>query len=577
MRRGPGPPGRPWRRCLERISFLREISELFSGKRSCDILIKNAKVVDVFSQEVLETPVAVYKDTIVAFEELPSLEVFDAKGLFLSPGLADCHIHIESTMLKPSEFCRAVLRRGTTAVFADPHEIANSLGENGIWYMLKSTQDLPLDVYILLPSCVPATPFETSGGVLDAGILARFSGERRVVGLAEFMNVPGVLSGDEECLRKLVVVDLVDGHAPMLSGKALSQYIAMGVDSDHETVGFEEGLEKLRKGMFLYIREGTSEKNLKDLVPLIKPERSEFFGFATDDRSPKDLLELGHMDDVLRKAVGFGLKPELAIKIASLNAFRRFRIPKKGAIAPGYKADLVFFKDLKNFEVEGVIKDGRWVYRDGDYAVDIKEKALDIPTLSFRIPDMKRIKEEIRLDLQGKRIMAIEVVPGQIITRKRVVDNPEGLLKVVVIERHKGTGNIGVGFLYGLGVEEGALATTVAHDSHNLIVAGKSDEDILKAVEVLKGSGGGMVVVKDGKVLSHLPLPIGGLMSDRPFEEVVELYQKLDRSARSLGSQVLDNPFMYLSFVALPVIPSLRITDKGLFDVDRFSFVDLFL
>ncbi len=567
------------------LDLMREFIDVVSGKKPCDMVLVGGKVVDVFTCEVIEVPVSIHRGFVVAFEELEAREVFDLGGRYLSPGLSDAHIHIESTMLSPYEFSRAVLKRGTVAVFCDPHEISNSLGEAGLEYMFDASSRLPVDIYFLLPSCVPATPFETSGGEFTSSVLEKYRDHPRVVGLAEFMNVPGLIGGDEECLRKvsLFLDSVVDGHAPGVSGKDLSLYIMLGPDSDHETVEISNGLEKLRKGMFLYLREGTSEKNLRELLPLVVPERSEFFAFATDDRSPLDLLEEGHIDDILRKAVRWGLKPELAIKIASLNTFRRFRLKRKGAVAPGYHADMVVFDSLDEFGVYGVIKDGRWVYKDGDYLFSFGGEDLELPPPSFNIPDISRIRERLNVVSEGERALVIEIVPGQIITRKKVLNVKRGVpielsgdvSLVAVVERHKGTGNIGVGLISGLGLESGAIATTVSHDSHNLVVAGRSMEDMLLAIETLKACGGGMVVVKDGEVLSVLPLPIGGLMSNAPFHEVAERYRSVKSSLKSLGKNVEDEAFMYLSFVALPVIPSLRVTDRGLFDVEKFSFVPL--
>ncbi len=565
--------------------YYMELVEVFSGKKPCDLLLKGGRVVDVFSSEILEVPVAIHCGKVIALEELPAREVFDLSGRFISPGLADSHIHIESTMLIPYEFSRAVVRRGTTAVFCDPHEISNSLGEDGFEYMLKASEGLPVDIYFLAPSCVPATHFETSGGSFTAEVLARYKDHPRVVGLAEFMNVPGLLSGDEECLKKISLFHdrVLDGHAPGLSGKALSQYIAFGVNSDHETVDPSEGLEKLRKGMFLYLREGTSEKNMLSLLPLVKPERSEFFSFATDDRSPSDLAREGHIDDILRKGVKAGFRPEILIKMASFNAFRRFWVRGKGAVAPGYDADIVIFEDLEGFGVFGVLKRGSWVYKEGDYLFEARRVPTPSGKGNFRIPDTSEIREKLRVVSEGTKALVIELIPGQIVTgrseipceRGREIEPPPGICKVAVIERHRGTGNVGVGLLKGLGIEDGAIGTTIAHDSHNLIVAGTNDEDMLLCAETLKGCGGGLAVVKNGNVLATLSLPVGGLMSDEPFEAVAEKYEKVKDSLSRLGSGVMKEAFMALSFVALPVIPSLRVTDKGLFDVEKFSFVPL--
>ncbi len=564
-----------------------ERREIFAGRRPCDCLIRNARVVNVFTGEILEHPVAVHRGTLLAFEELPAVETVDARGLVVTPGFADCHIHIESTLLSPVEFARAVVRRGTTAVFADPHEICNALGEEGFRTMLDSTEGLPLDVCFLVPSCVPATPFETAKGDFPAEVIARLAGSRRVVGLAEFMNFPGVLSAERSCVEKLWRFrgGIVDGHAPLLSGMELSHYIACGIGSDHETTTLEEGREKLRKGMFLYLREGTSARDLGNLAPLVTPATACRMGFASDDRSPEDLCRDGHLVETLRRAVRCGIDAVTALRMSCLSPFEHFRIHDRGAVAPGYRADLVLLEDLKDFGVRAVMKDGRWVWREGRYTVPFKGAAGPPARSSMSIPSDDVLTEKLDIRAAGGVMNVIGIVERQILTEKRerrlakagvVLDaGAQGLAKVAVIERHRGTGNVGVAFVEGLGIEEGAIASTVAHDSHNLIVAGAGDEDMLRAVDVLRESGGGLVVVRKGEVLGFLPLPIGGLMSEKPCEEVSSLHESLHHATSALGRRVVGNPFMYLSFLALPVIPHLKVTDRGLFDVDRFEFVPL--
>ncbi len=561
--------------------------EIFAGRKPCDLVIHNGRTVNVFTGEILEHPVAVHKGKILAFEELPTVESFDAQGLFITPGFADCHIHIESSMLSPPEFARAVVRRGTTAVFCDPHEISNALGEEGFRYMLDATESLPLDFYFLVPSCVPATPFETAKGDFSADVIARLASRRRVLGLAEFMNFPGVLAADRSCLEKLRRFrgGIVDGHAPLMGGRDLSHYIAAGIGSDHETTNLEEGREKLRKGMFLYLREGTSARNLKDLAPLVTAASSCRLGFASDDRSPGDICRKGHMDDILRQAVRFGIAPVTALRMACLNPFEHFRIYDRGAVAPGYRADLNLLEDVHDFTVKAVVKDGRWVWRDGRYNASFTAGESHPGLSSMKIPAADVLREKLVIRADGTRLNVIGIIPGQILTEKKerklsqnvgVIDARElGLVKVAVIERHRGTGNVGVAFVDGLGIEEGAIASTVAHDSHNIIVAGAGDDDMLRAVEVLRDTGGGIVVIRRKKILGFLPLPIGGLMSERPFEEVAALHEALQGATAALGGKIIANPFMYLSFLALPVIPHLKVTDRGLFDVDRFEFVPL--
>ena len=569
----------------ECIREAEDIREIFAGRRKCDLLIRGAKVVNLFAGRVDVLPVAIHRGRIIALEDLRAREIFPAKGLYLTPGFADCHIHIESTMLTPPEFARAVVKHGTAAVFADPHEIVNALGETGLRFMLEASDGIPLDIFFLLPSCVPATTFETSGGVMTPALLGKYRGHSRVVGLAEFMNFPGVLTAEHSCLEKIRLfrAGVIDGHAPLLSGRALSQYIHQGMRSDHETTTAEEGREKLGKGMFLYLREGTSAKNLRDLLPLVTPFSSDRFGFASDDRSPEDIVRAGHIDDILRKAVRYGMDPLMALKIACCNPFRQFRIHDRGAVAPGFKADIVLLDDLKRFRVKSVLRAGRWVFREGQHEQGLAKFRAPSSLSHFNIPDRATLRKKIEVSPQGRRLRVIRLVERQILTEEEEIEVSGGPLepkrmgraKVVVVERHKGTGNVGVGYLAGLGLERGAIGSTIAHDSHNVIVAGMDDGDILNAVEALKKSRGGIVVVSDGAVKAHLPLPVGGLMSDRPFEEVSALHGSLEKAAKSLGRKVLSHPFMYLSFVALPVIPHLRLTDRGLFDVDRFRFVPL--
>jgi adenine deaminase len=564
-----------------------EMREIFAGRKPCDLVIRNGQPVNVFTGEILSHSVAIHKGKILAFEELPAVESFDAQGLFITPGFADCHIHIESSMLSPPEFARAVVRRGTTAVFADPHEISNALGEEGFRYMLDATESLPLDFYFLVPSCVPATPFETTKGDFSAEVVARLASSRRVLGLAEFMNFPGVLAADRSCLEKLwhFRSGIVDGHAPLMAGKDLSHYIAAGIGSDHETTNLEEGREKLRKGMFLYLREGTSARNLKDLAPLVTAASACRLGFASDDRSPEDICRKGHMDDILRQAVRCGIEPVTALRIACLSPFEHFRIYDRGAVAPGYRADLILLDNLHDFGVKAVVKEGRWVWRDDRYTVSFAAGKGHPVLSSMQIPTADVLRETLAVRANGANLNVIGIIPGQILTDKRerkisqnggALEARElGLVKVAVIERHRGTGNVGVAFVENLGIEEGAIASTVSHDSHNMIVAGTSDEDMLRAVEVLRESGGGIVVIRRREILGCLPLPIGGLMSARPFEEVAALHESLQGAAAMLGRKMIANPFMYLSFLALPVIPHLKVTDRGLFDVDRFEFIPL--
>lgn len=562
--------------------------DVAAGRKPADLLLTNAKVVSVFADQILKTDVAVADGVIVGFGRYKAKKVIDLKGGYLSSGLIDGHLHIESSLLSPAEFCRAVVPHGTTSVIADPHEIANVLGASGIRYMLEASEGLPLDVYIMLPSCVPATNLETSGARLGANKLKRFVHIDRVMGVGEVMDYPSVLAARKSVLAKtqLMPGKRVDGHAPGLTGKDLYAYIACNISSDHESVTAKEAKEKLLAGLHVIIREGTTEKNLKDLAEMVTPANSHRCFFCSDDRSPYDLLKHGHIDDVLRKAVKCGISPVTALQMATNNAPYYFRLPtKKGAVAVGYDADLVVFDDLKNFKPRMVFKKGELVSKNGEMVVPCRpaKKIREKNTINVRhIPS-----ESFELWSKRKKAHVIEIIPNQITTKDKVVivknerglilpDTKRDILKLVVVERHKASGRIGVGLVQGFGLKKGALASTVAHDSHNIIIVGTNDEDMLFAVKVLKKIGGGFAAVVDGKVKAVLELPVAGLMSNEHIEVVVSKYEKLQKAAKQLGSKVAD-PFLQLSFLALPVIQELKLTDKGLVDTKKFRIVPLFI
>jgi adenine deaminase len=487
-----------------------------------------------------------------------------------------------------TEFARAVVACGTTTVVADPHEIANVLGTEGIDYMLDSSQGQPMNIYFTLPSCVPATPMETSGATLTAEDLLPFIGHERILGLAEMMNYPGVITEDPEVLRKIEMARTghkpVDGHAPGLSGRDLCAYISAGISSDHECTTEREATEKLNLGMHIMIREGTAAKNLKALLPVVNERTARRMMWCTDDRHPQDILVKGHIDSMVRDAIGAGLDPVIAIQMATINPAEYFRINTVGAIAPGRKADLVVFSNLNSPQMEAVYSGGVLVAEHGKISPDI---ALPDPV---RVPpsmnvDMKQI--DLCIPLANGRIRVMDIVPDQIITGQRIVepkisggkivaDTSRDILKIAVIERHTGSGNVGKGFVRGLGLKRGAIASSVAHDSHNIIVAGTNDDDMNVAIRTLVKMGGGLAAVYDKKVCAELALPIAGLMSLEPIPAVRDRIEHLIRAARELGT-TLDDPFMTLSFLALPVIPELKITDKGLVDVARFRIVSLFV
>jgi adenine deaminase len=490
-------------------------------------------------------------------------------------------------MVTIPEFARSVLPNGTTSVVIDPHEIANVLGQKGIRFMADSAKGVPLNVFIMVPSCVPATHMETSGATLKATDLKPLLKEPWAIGLAEMMNFPGVIFRDPEVLRKIGIANgkRIDGHAPMLSGKGLYAYLTAGIRSDHECTTLKEAKEKLKNGMWIMIREGTTARNLRSLIALVHPKNSRRFFFVTDDRHPKELLEEGHIDSMVRQAVRWGLDPILAIQMATLNAAEYFRLDDLGAIAPGYRADIISFDHLGRFQIKTVFKDGKLVAETGKmlFPPTHKRKSYNVNG-SVRIKSLK--KDALLLRSNESLAKIIQLIPDQIVTKKvmkRVllkdgVAHPnikEDILKIVVVERHKATGNIGIAFVQGFGLKKGAIGSSVAHDSHNIVLVGTNDPDILKAVEVIQAMKGGVVAVSEGKVLASLPLPIAGLMSEASVAQVNLQLAALLRAAKTLGCKIPD-PFMTLSFLSLPVIPEVKITDKGLVDVNQFKFVPLF-
>ena len=569
------------------MASLKEKIRIASGDGMADLLIKNGRVVDVFSGQIEKRDVAVFGGMIIGFGNYQAREIIDVKNDFLCPGLIDGHVHIESSMVTLPEFARAVLPNGTTSVVIDPHEIANVLGQEGIHFMAESAKGIPLNVFIMVPSCVPATPMETSGATLKAADLKPLLKEPWAIGLAEMMNFPGVIFRNPEVLKKIETAKgkRIDGHAPMLSGKGLYAYLTAGIRSDHECTTPKEAMEKLKNGMRIMIREGTTARNLRSLTPLVHSKNSRRFFFVTDDRHPKELLEEGHIDSMMRQAIRWGLDPILAIQMATLNAAEYFRLDDLGAIAPGYRADLVSFDHLGRFQAKKVFKDGKLAAENGN-ALFPPVRRRKNPKLkgSVRIKPLK--KDALLLRSNQSLAKIIQLIPDQIVTRKvmkRVLlkngvaypNVKEDIQKIAVVERHKATGNVGIGFVQGFGLKKGAIASSVAHDSHNIVLVGTNDADMLKAVEVIESLKGGLAAVSDGKVLASLPLPIAGLMSEAPVSQVNLQLESLHRVAKTLGCKIPD-PFMTLSFLSLPVIPELKLTDKGLVDVNQFKFVPLF-
>ena len=554
------------------------------GELPADLILTNGRIVNVFTGEVEEGNVAIVGDRIAgAGDYQQAKEVLDVGGKYLAPGLIDGHVHLESSMLDVGQYARAVVPRGTLGIVTDLHEIANVCGLEGIRYVMNCARRLPLELFLMAPSCVPATHLETSGAQLGADDIRRVLRWRRCIGLGEMMNYPGVLGGDENVLSKIdsAAGKVIDGHAPGVTGKDLSGYIAAGIYSDHESVALDEAREKLRRGMRIMIREGSSEKNLETLLPLVTDNTYKRCMFAIDDRSCVDLLRDGDMDGVVRKAIRCGLDPVRAIQLATINVAEYFRLSRLGAIAPGYIANIITISDLPGLQVDDVFYHGELAARGGEPLFPVYRAGSDGITDTVNIKPFD--KEALRLAASGEDEPVIEIVPGQIITRQRVEkvrvsdgfimpDTGRDILKLVVVERHRATGNIGVGLVTGFGLKQGALASSVAHDSHNIVAVGTNDEDIYAAVKEVKRLQGGLVVAAGGKILASMALPIAGLLSDEPLEVVADKLDRVEKMAADLGT-TLSSPFSTLSFLALPVIPELRLTDLGLVDVLQFKII----
>ena len=554
------------------------------GEASADLILANARVVNTLSGEIEEGNVAIYGERIAGIGDYQlGGEMIDLAGKYLSPGLIDGHIHPESSMLHIARYAEVVVPHGVSAIVTDLHEITNVKGLEGAKYMLDSAKHIPLDLYFMVPSCVPATPLETSGARLTAEDIASALSWENTIGLGEVMNFPGVLAADGEVLAKIAASQgkVVDGHAPGLKGKFLNAYIACGIISDHESTSLEEAREKLRRGMYVMIREGSSEKNLEELLPLVTDKTYKRCLFVVDDRSCADLLRDGDIDAVVRKAIKLGLDPVRAIQLATINTADYFKLPGRGAIAPGYIANLVVTGDLTKYQAEMVFYRGKLVARDGKplFSPVLREDKSMTHTMGAKPFDI----EALKIPEEKRNYPIIEIVPNQIMTKKLaerakvaggfvVPDTERDILKLVVVERHKATGNIGLGLVKGIGLKRGALASSIAHDSHNIIAVGVEDNDIFIAVKEIERLEGGLVIAADGKILAALPLPIAGLLSEEPLETVVNKLEKLEKTAADLGVK-LASPFATLSFLALPVIPELRLTDLGLVDVVEFKLL----
>jgi adenine deaminase len=556
------------------------------GEQRAELLFKNARVVNVFSGEIHKTNIAVEDGRVIGFGDYQAKNVIDLKGAYLAPSLIDGHFHVESSMLTAPEFARAVVPHGTGAVVIDPHEYANVLGLDGIRYVLESTKNLAVDFFIMLPSCVPATHLETAGAKLTADDLKLMMHDERIVGVAEMMNFPGVFLGAKSELAKIDAGKgkAIDGHAPGLRGKKLNAYALAGVRSDHESVEVEEAREKLRLGMHILLREGSTERNLKHLLPLINAHNSPNCSFATDDKLAGDLVNEGHIDHAVRVAIRGGVPPITALQIATINTARHYRLHNLGAIAPRYWADFIVFDDLKNFRVRQTWKKGVLVAENEKFLGKSPAKiSLPRSTMNLRYAS----KDFVVKTGGKKKIRVIEIIPDQIVTKELiavpkivngqiVADTSRDILKMVVVERHRATGNVGVGFVRGFKLKNGAIGSTVAHDAHNVIVAGTNDADILFAVQELERMQGGQIAVADGNVKAALPLPIAGLVTDQPLAKAMKLIADLNAAAHAMGCD-LAAPFMTLSFLALSPIPSLKLTDQGLIDATKLRKTTLFV
>lgn len=580
-----------WLFLLEEIAMnnLAEFIDVLTKRKKSDLVFKNAKIINVFSHEIISGDLAIHGDRIVGVGDFSGVCEIDLCGAYISPGLMDAHVHIESSMLTPENMTNLILPRGTTTIIADPHEIANVSGRRGIGYMLKATENIPLNVFINLPSCVPATTFESSGAILGADDLKEFIHHKRVLGLAEFMNFPGIIKKDPEVLKKLDLAHknnkIIDGHAPNMDSNDIRTYAGVGISTDHESETYDELLNKIRNGIYVLIREGSGAKNLEALAKGLSTNLSltRWCCLCTDDSHPETLIREGHIDHLLKKLVKLNIDPITAVQMATINTAKCYGLDKSGAIAPGYKADLVIFQDLVDFKVLKTYKDGREVY-DGRHKVKIQNTYMDKKLLSSVNIDIN--KKDLKIFLKNGRVNIIELIPRSLLTKKTISQviledgefktaNNLGVLKLFVIERHHGTGNLGKGLVKNFGDFKGAIASTISHDSHNLVVIGDSDEDIFLAIEEIKKIQGGLCLVHNKKIISSIPLEIGGIMTQVSGEEVALKVKELLDSAYKYGANTKLDPLINLAFLALPVIPEIKLTDRGLFDFKSFTHISL--
>jgi adenine deaminase len=567
--------------------FTEQLADLITkakGVKKAELVLKNINIINVFSGEIIKGDVAIDSGKIIGIGEYNGKEEIDLEGRYLSPGFIDSHVHIESSMSSPSQFAKVIVPRGVTTIVADPHEIANVKGIEGIKYIIEDSKNVPLDVHIMLPSCVPSTNFENAGAILKADDLKELLKEEDVIGLGEMMNYPGVISLDEDVLNKLALFKdkVIDGHGPMISGKELNAYVASGIKTEHECSTTDEVLDRLRLGMYILLREGSAAKDLRNIIQVVNKDNLRRFLFCTDDKHPEDLINEGTIDFNIKLAIRSGIEPINAIRMATLNPAECYGLKGKGAIAPGYIADLVVMDNLDDLNILKVFKNGKLV---GENNKALFHPEIHLPknmTDSVNIKDIKL--DDIKIPMENRNANIIGVMEDSLVTESIVEEvnvldgyfdfSDDNIQKIIVAERHLGTGNIGVGLIENFNLKNGSIGSTIGHDSHNIIVIGDNDRDILIAIEELKNIGGGLTIVKDGEVLKSLPLEIGGIMTSRPVEETnAVLKEMISLSYEELNVNKNIDPFMTLAFMALPVIPKLKLTDMGLFDVEKFDFV----
>ena len=561
---------------------------MLNSKMKADLIIKNAKVIDIFQNRIIDGNIAIKDGLFIGVGDYEDGDkIIDAKGNYVSPTMTDGHVHIESSMVSPAEFLKCLVARGVSTIIADPHEITNVCGLDGIKYIIDEVKDLPVNVYIMLPSCVPATPFETSGAILKAKDYDEIIKDKHILGLGELMDFVGTVNRDKDIMDKIKLAKdnnmVIDGHAPMLSGKALDDYVLAGVNTDHECSTVEEMQEKIQRGMYIQLREGTAAKNLEELLKGVTPYNISRCFFCTDDRHPEDLLKDGSVDNNVRKAITLGMEPLNALKMATINSVECYKLEKLGAIAPGYKADFFIFEDLEDIQAKEVFLSGEKIAENGKTIVDFPQK------LSSKVLSKMKVNEvsskDLNLKLNKNKVNIIQMQKDSLLTKKvvrevEIEDNhfkysDDDIKKIAVIERHTGKSTIAIGLIEGYDIKNGAIGTTIAHDSHNMIVIGDNDDDMVCVINKIREMGGGMAISSNSEIIDCLKLDIAGIMSSDSIEDVEKNMKRLLKNARKLGIKEGIDPFMTMGFMALPVIPEIKITDKGLFDVNNFKHIDI--